>query len=76
MLKSPTIPQKATSIYCKSFEVESSVAIEMNCNLLENSQLHSNLVWSNCIAQDIIAISLEKFHGYQSICENCETFSP
>ena len=42
MLQSPTIPQKATSIYFKSFEVESSVAIEMNCNLLEN--IHSYIV--------------------------------
>ena len=39
----------------------------------KHSRLHGNLVWPNPIA---LAISLEKFRGYRSIRENCETFPP
>ena len=49
----------------------------MSCNLLES--IHSCMVVlcsRISLHSTIIAISLEKFCGYQSICENFETFLP
>ena len=57
----------------------SFVVVELNCNFLENicGYVHGKVLCSQTVLyRSIIAISLEKFCGYQSICKNCETFPP
>ena len=57
----------------------SFVVTELNCNFLETicGYVHSIVLCGQTLMhRSIIAISLEKFCGYQSICKNCETFPP
>ena len=66
------------TVYCKSFDLEKFCGCR---NELQFTKKHLQLHDKSCVAKPYctwgnIAISLEKFHGHQSIHENRETLPP